>query len=167
MAPGWHVAAKLGTTMFDTSRTLSGNFEVESELYLFSSAAGAGVGIAVGGRELGGASPLYTAFLVGPDSRFRVVQQRGAASRVLLPWTANAAIARHPGGNNNVKQRLGVRADSVSVSFIANDRIVARLPRELIAPHGHVGLSVDAGSNAHIATLRLDGRNIAPETARP
>ena len=124
-----------------------------------------GLGIAVGGDSLTDGAPRYTAFIVGPDGRYRVTRREGTTVRDLVPWTAHAAIARHPSGEANVKLALAVVADGATVRFEVNGATVAELPRAAVQPDGVVGLRVDPGVNAHVATLALGERNVAPVLA--
>jgi hypothetical protein len=162
MPPGWHVTAGPGGVLYDPANGAAGSFRVASQLFLFSSTPAAGLGVVVGGEALDGRTPRYTAFIVGPDGRYRVTRREGATVRDLVPWTAHPAIARHPGGDENVKATLAVVADSAAVRFEVNGAVVTELPRAAVQPDGVVGLRVDPGVNAHVATLALGERNVAP-----
>ena len=65
----------------------------------------------------------------------------------------------------NVEERLAVEADDAGVRCIVNGQTVATLPRAEASFDGIVGLRVDPGANVHVATLVVDGRNVAPVPA--
>ena len=161
MAPGWHLVAGPGAVIYAPSGGTGGRFTVESETFLFSSAVGTGVGVALGIAP-SARMPDHTAFVVGPDGRFRVTRRDPIGERALVPWTAHAAVARHPGGRANVRQRLAVRVAGDSVRFDVNGQTVAALPRALVQPEGAVGLRVEPASDVHVGSLVLDGQNLAP-----
>jgi hypothetical protein len=165
MPPGWHVTAGPGGVLYDPANSAREGFRVSSELYLFSSTPATGVGVVVGGEALAGAAPRYTAFVVGPDGRYRVTRREGAEVRDLVPWTAHPAIAKHPGGEQNVREVLVVVGEGERVRFEVNGAVVTELPRAEVRPDGVVGLRVDGGVNAHVATLAIGERNVAPVAA--
>ncbi|MDF1503974.1 hypothetical protein [Roseisolibacter sp. H3M3-2] len=167
MPPGWHLTAEgSGGVLWDPAHAApAGAFVLESEQFLFSLRPGTGTGLLVGGRSLGAADARWTAFVVGPDARYRVLRHEGGATRELVPWTAHAAIPPHEVGKPNVKLVLGVAGDARVVRFTVNGAAVAELPRATVAPEGTIGLRVEPGANAHVATLTLDGKNVAPAGA--
>lgn len=162
MTPGWHVTADAGGVAYDTAHAVRGRVRVESQLFLFSKAPGAGAGVMLGGARDAAGTLRYTAFVVGPDGRFRITRHEGSAMRDLVPWTAHAAVTPHPGNQPNVRERLAVEADDAAVRFSVNGTVVATLPRASAEPDGVVGLRADPGANAHVATLVVNGRNVAP-----
>jgi hypothetical protein len=163
MPPGWHVTATAtGGVLWEPGRAAGRAFRLESEQYLFSLAPGAGTGLVVGGQALGGADARWTAFVVGPDGRYRVVRRDGATTRELVPWTAHAAIPPHEVGKPNVRLLMTVAAEGDAVRFLVNGAAVAELPRADVMPDGVVGFRLEPGANAHVATFTLDGKNVAP-----
>jgi hypothetical protein len=164
MRPGWHLTAGPAAVVYEPSGGSAGRFTVESEVVLFSAAPGTGAGIALGVAPAA-RLPDHTAFVVGPDGRFRVTRRDAVGDRPLVAWTAHPAVARHPGGRATVRERLAVRVAPDSVRFDVNGQQVAALPRAAVQPEGAVGLRVEPATNVHVATLVLDGRNLAPASA--
>ena len=166
MAPGWHATARAGTVAFDPENTWTGEDSLESVVYLFSSQPGTGAGIMLGGRDLGTSGAHYVSFIVGPDGRYQITRRNLGVTTALIPWQANAAVPRHPGGQGNMRAVLAVRADSANVRFEVNGIVVATLPKIAVNPAGLVGVRVERGTSAHIATLSIGGRNVAPVPAK-
>lgn len=166
MAPGWHAVAGTGMLAFDTTNSWSGDDSLESVLYLFSPAPGTGAGIMLGGRDLGTPAEHYVAFVVGPDGRYQIVRRNRGITTALIPWRAAASAPKHPGGTGNVRIVLGVRADSLNLNFTIDGFVVATLPKIAVQPAGTVGIRIERGTSAHIATLSIGERNVAPTPAR-
>lgn len=164
MAPGWHLTAGPGAVVYAPALGSAGQFSVDSEVILFSAEPGTGAGVALGVAPAA-RLPEHTAFVVGPDGRFRVTRRDVVGDRVLVPWTAHPAVTPHPGGRATVRERLSVRAYADSVRFLVNGQQVAALPRAAVQPAGAVGLRVEPATNVHVTTLALDGRNLAPVPA--
>lgn len=162
MAPGWHATARSASLACNPAVTWAATDSLESVVYLFSSEPGTGAGLLIGGQALGTAAARYVAFIVGPDGRYRITRRRADTTTDLVPWRASAAIPRHPGGQGNVRIVLAVHADSANVIFAVNDTVVATLPRIAADPVGAVGFRAERGTSAHIATLVIGGRNVAP-----
>lgn len=163
MAPGWHLNGGAGGVATHPDHVARGRDAavplVASELFLFARAPESGAGVAVGVRP-----DAWTALVVGPDGRFAILRRAGGAVRPLVPWTAHAAVARHPGGEgvSAVRERLAVTLVGDSVRFLVNDAAVATLPRAVVAPEGAVGLRAQPAANVHVATFLVDGWNVAP-----
>ena len=167
MAPGWHVTSRAGApaaVAFDPSLTGARTFRLESEVIFFG--AGAGAGLVIAGRGLETAAPRFVAFTVFPDGRFSVIRMAGAQREVLVMPTVDAAIAKHPGGNVQVKHLLQLEGDEKTVVFKVNGTAVSTLPRAVVDAGGTVGLRFEPGVNIHITSFVLDGRNVAPVPAR-
>ena len=167
MAPGWQVTAKATALAYDPANAWTGDDSVEAVVYLFSSAPGTGAGIMLGGNELGTGSAHYVTFEIGPDGRYRITRRSRGVTTELIPWRASDALPRHPGGQANIRAVLTVRADSLNLQFQVNGSVVATLPRSAVAPAGAVGFRVERGTSAHITTLSIGGRNVAPMPGRP
>ncbi|WP_284348964.1 hypothetical protein [Roseisolibacter agri] len=167
MPPGWHLTAPAtGGMVWDPAHVVRGTPRIESELFLFAKAPGTGTGLLVGGQALGESGARWTAFVAGPDGRFRVLRRDGTTVRELVPWTAHPAIPVRPADKPNVKLVLGVESAGEAVRFLVNGAAVAELPRTTVQPDGVVGFRLEPGTNTHVSTLRLDGRNVAPEPAK-
>lgn len=158
MPPGWHVTLPGSALLQHDGHEAVDS--VSSTFFLFSSTPGTGFGIAFGGAR------RHTAFVVGPDGRFRITRHGpSGGTRELRPWTEHAAIAKHPGGDANVRQTLTVAARGDETVFSVNGQEVARLPRAEAEVRGAAGFHAEGAVNVHAATLVLDGRNLAPEPA--
>ena len=169
MAPGWHVSTlpgAPGAITFDPANVGARTFQLESEMIFFGSASGAGAGLVIAGRGLDTPGPRFVAFTVYPDGRYAVIRMTGATRETLVIPTTDAAIARHPGGNVQVKHVLSLEGDDRTVTFKVNGTRVASLPRAVVDPGGVVGLRLEPGVNVHIATFLLDGKNAAPVPTR-
>ena len=156
MEPGWHVTTGPSAILYDPSRTATGAFRVESEIFLFPGARAEGFGVFVGGAALDGDAQRYTYFLLRRSGEFLIRRRDGAATRDLLPWTAHAAIPKHQLAEGTVKYVLGVDAsDAGQVHFTVNGERVASLPRADVAPDGVVGLRANHALDLHVASLAV------------
>lgn len=168
MPPGWHLtAAAVGGVVWDPAHVAGAATRVESELFLFAGAPETGTGLLVGGQALGEPGARWTAFVVGPDGRYRVLRRDGTAVRELVPWTAHPAITPRPADRPNVRLLLALEGAGEAVRFLVDGARVADLPRATVQPEGVVGFRLEPGANTHVSTLRLDGRNVAPEPTKP
>jgi hypothetical protein len=155
MPPGWHLTAGRGVILYNPAATAAGNFEVESEGFLFDpKGAESMYGLILGGRALDTDAPRYVAFEIGTmgDFALRTVEAYESTDLVtgthpaILPWT---------GEGPTVKNVLGLVADDTVVRFLVNGEVVAELPRADVDPRGIVGFRIDAGLNTHITTLDI------------
>ena len=166
MAPGWHVTAGPPAMLFDPRHAVSGPARTDSEFFLFTSTPGSGFGVLFGGRDLGSPNGRYAAVIVGPDGRYRVIKRDGATVRDLVPWTAHEAVAKHPGGEANVKQLVSITTDDRVVRVAINGMVVTELSRAAVQPDGIVGFAIDRGVNVHASTLVIGAKNVAPVRGR-
>lgn len=161
MPPGWHVTTGPGVIVFDARKRAEGRFVVEAEMFLFPGASQEGYGVFVGGADLEGGRPGYTAFVVRRDGSAAVVQRRAGADTLLLPWTRHEAVVAHP-GQGTTKNVLRIVADAATVTFLANDRELVTLPRSPLRLEGVIGLRVGAGVNVHASRFDLTYRLAPP-----
>ncbi|MGH9259171.1 MAG: hypothetical protein ACRD08_04615 [Acidimicrobiales bacterium] len=163
MPPGWHVTTGPGAVLFDARNRADGRFVVEAEMFLFPGTGQEGYGVFVGGADLEGGQPGYTAFVVRRDGSAAVVQRRAGADTLLAPWTRDEAVVAHP-GDGTAKNVLRIVADPATVTFLANDRELVKLPRAALRLDGVVGLRVGSALDVHTSRLDVTYR-LAP--ARP
>jgi hypothetical protein len=168
MAPGWHITTGPAVILYDPDLTASGNFRLESRIVLFPPGEHAeAFGLLLGGRDLQGPGQSYIYFVIRKDGRFLVKRREASGTRDLIAWTSHAAITPHPGGEGTVTNVLAVDAGESEVRFLVNGQQVASLPRATTPVDGVVGFRINHRLNLHVTTLTLNGRNVAPEPARP
>ncbi len=122
-----------------------------------------GYGLFIGGTDLEGAAPSYTAFLIRQDGRFAVLRRDGAQTRALVDWTEHAAIfkerkpdekdeardrraprGRRPdGGMAGLVNVLEIDAEKDTVRFLVNGAEVASLDAADVAASGLIGVRVE------------------------
>ncbi len=152
MAPGWHVTTGTGALLYHPDHQVKANFAVEAEVFLFPGKSQEEYGIFAGGRGFDATEmPAYIAFVARRDGQGAILRRGGPA---VVDWTANTAIAPHPGTDDTVKNVLRVDAGPVDVVFTANGKEVARIPRAGLALDGYVGFR--AGRNMNLHASRLD-----------
>jgi len=160
MPPGWHLTTGPAALLWDPAIEGRGRFVVETRMILFPEPSEAGYGVFVGGRDLDGEVPRYTAFLIRRDGSAAVVTRGREATDTLVRWTRHEAIRPH-GGSGTVENVLGVAADAATVIFTVNGDTVASLPRERVDPSGRLGFRIGESLNMHITTLDVTYR-LAP-----
>lgn len=161
MPPGWHVTTGPGAVLFDPRNRADGRYIVEAEMFLFPGTSQEGYGVFVGGADLEDGQPGYTAFVVRRDGSAAVVQRRAGTDTLLVPWTRHEAVVAHS-GDGTAKNILRVVAEPATVTFLANDRELARLARASLPLDGILGLRVGAGVNLHTSRLDLTHRLAPP-----
>lgn len=157
MSPGWHITTgSFAAILYQPATTATGRFKAETRIFLFAPGDHAeGYGMFIGGQHLDGAEQAYTYFLVRKDGRFMIRQRTGATTRDVVPWTANAAITAHPGGEGDVRNDLAVEAGADSVRFSVNGHVVHAASRQALPTDGQVGLRINHGLNVHVAKLEV------------
>ncbi len=156
MEPGWHITTGPATIMYDPSRVARGEYRVRSEIFLFPGDRREGFGLFIGGENLEAENQSYLYFLIRKDGRFLIKHRAGSETHVLTPWTEHAAIVKHPGSQENVKNVLEIIAGAEQVDFLVNGEKVASLPRGQLNADGIVGLRVNHGLNLHVTDLSVE-----------
>ncbi len=155
MPPGWHLTAGRGVILYNPAALVEGEFQVQSEGFLFDPKGASGsYGLILGGRALDSDAPRYVAFEIGSDGDFAVreveayesTELAGGSRPAILPWT---------GEEPTVKNVLGIEVSGATVRFLVNGDVAAELLRSAVDPDGIVGFRIDAGLNTHITTLDI------------
>jgi hypothetical protein len=162
MAPGWHITTGPGTLLFDPRIAASGNFRVETELFLFPNPSDQPVGVFVGGRGLDGplAGVQWFGVLVRRDGTAAVIHNHGTEHHPVTPYIRLDSLPPHP---ISTAQRITLAVDVQpdSVRFSVNRSPVGALPRGDLPLDGPFGFRVGRGQNLHV--IRLDyTRKLAP-----
>lgn len=158
MAPGWHVTSGPAAIVYEKGKSASGDFALESELFLFPGRRAEAFGVFVGGDDLEGDGQRYTYFVLRKTGEFLIRRREGAEVKDLVAWTADDAIPRHESEEGTVKYLLGVSAQGDVVRFTVNGAEVAALPRAVVMPDGAYGLRVNHMLNLHVTSLGLVAR---------
>jgi hypothetical protein len=153
MPPGWHITTGPGSLLYDPAHTALGRFAVSMDVFLFPKPSEEGYGLFVGGASLDGPAPSYVAFLVRRDGAATVERVSGGSRTTLVPWTPNAAVKPHPGGDESLLNTLRVSVEPDSVRFEANGSRVLAVPRGDLPLDGVFGFRVGPGVNLHISNL--------------
>lgn len=162
MAPGWHITTGPGTLLFDPAARASGNYRVETELFLFPNPSDQPVGLFVGGQGLDGplAGVQWFGVLVRRDGTAAVVHNHGTEHHPVTAYLRLDSLPPHP---ISTSQRVTLAADvrPDSVRFSVNHAQVGALPRGELPLDGPFGFRVGRGQNLHV--IRLDyTRRMAP-----
>jgi hypothetical protein len=168
MPPGWHVTTRPGVLLYHPDHRGHGLFSLESEIFLFPGESQEGYGLFVGGQEVEGegATPSYVAFVVRRDGAVAVVRHRGGTTEFVRPWTTNAAVVPHPGGDETAKNVLRLDVRPTAVELAVNGQAVLSVPRDEVATEGRFGFRLGANLNVHITTLDATYRLAPPRAPR-
>lgn len=162
MEPGWHITTGPAAILYDPSRSATGSYRVESEIFLFDPGQrNEAFGILIGGRNLGGSDLSYTYFLIRRTGEFLVKRRAGESTSAVTDWTASDAIvgwADRAEDDVTVRNVLAVEAGPDDVRFLVNDRELVRVPRTDIDADGVIGLRVNHALNLHVTSLDVTGR---------
>jgi hypothetical protein len=157
MRPGWHITTTPAVVLYRDHFGASGDFTIESELFLFPKGQGP-AGVIAGGAGLDGRTPRYIALLVRGDGQFTVEERTGDRARLVAEWAAAPSLARP--SETPARNVLRVRAIADEIVFEINDVKVASQPRSSLRIDGLVGLRAGPDANIHVTSLsiRLGGR---------
>ena len=159
MPPGWHVTTGPAGIFYHPDTTASGDFRVESTVFLFDpEGRSEGFGIFFGGTGLEGDDQAYTYLLVRQDGSVIVKRRDGRGTSTLLPWTKHEAVVTWAGrgeGAATAKNVLFVEAAGDEIVFGVNEAEVFRTAREGQHVDGVVGLRVNHGLNLHFSSLEV------------
>lgn len=163
MAPGWHVTTGLAAIFFHPDSTASGEYRLESQIFLFDpERRNEAYGILFGGIGLDGQDGRYSYFALRPNGDFIIERRTGAASTAVRDWTASDAIAAWPDpvpdGQSTVENRLAVDVGPRDITFSVNGAVVATLSRAELPTDGITGLRVNGELNLHVTTLAVTKR---------
>lgn len=156
MPPGWHVTSGPAGIYWGPETTMSGEFRVEMEVFLFDpQGRREAFGIFLGGRDLELPSQEYTYFLLRDGGQYIIKRRIGDEAPTIEPWTSHDAIKgyRDRGDDASVKNVLAVEAREDTVRFFVNDSEVSSVPRSDLAVDGIFGFRVNHGLNLHISRL--------------
>lgn len=164
MAPGWHITTRPGAVLFEPSYAGTGRFSVEAEMFLFPGTSQSGVGLLLGGQNLGTATPSYSAFLIRRDGSAAIERHEGDRRIVLAEWVRAGSIV--PGSPDSaVRNLLRVDVDGEVTRFHVNGVLVAEVGRPAPEFAGTVGLRVGADLDVHVTNLDLTLKLAQPRPA--
>ena len=126
-------------TFYNPAWTKTGNYKFSARLTQTKAASHpTSYGISFGGKDLAGAMQTYSYFLVRQTGEFYIANREGdARPAAVMPWTANAAVAKEAAGKQaNV---LGVEVAGDNVIFTVNGTEVARQPKAKLHVDGLMG----------------------------
>jgi hypothetical protein len=160
LPPGWSVRPDRGTpdqekvtvtgdvfhfvmgpagTFYNNSWTKSGDFKYSARLTQVKKASHpTSYGIVVGGRDIGGAMPVYTYFLVRQGGEYFIANWEGARPTTVTNWTAHPSIVKE-GADGKQANVLGVQVQGENVIFTVNGTEVTRLPKSRVHADGLIG----------------------------
>ncbi len=156
MWPGWHVTTGSAAVLYDGAVRAEGTYRVDAETFLFDPAdRNAGYGVFIGGADLEGDEPVYTAFLIRTSGDFMIAVRSGATTTPVVDWTPHASVLRYAdrGQAGTAKNVLAVDVQSDVVRFSVNGTEVSALPRARVGAEGAVGLRVGENVNLHLSSL--------------
>jgi len=162
MPPGWHITMGPGGLLYPTGRTATGNFTIESQIFLFPGTNQDEYGVFLGASSLDAtATPPYLAFVARRDGQAAVLRRAASGFEPVVAWTANDAVVPHPGGDATAKNILRVEVGAIDIVFSANGKEIAKVPRAGLSTDGAFGFRVGKDVNLHISTLDVTHR-LAP-----
>jgi hypothetical protein len=156
MPPGWHITTGPAAILYDPKQVASGQYRIESETFLFPGDHLEGFGVLFGGTDLDQDNQSYLYFLIRKDGRYTVRHRAGSETHTLVPWTENAAIVKHEGGEGTAQNVLAIAVGAEQVDFYVNESKVTSLPRAQLQVDGVVGFRVNHRLNVHITSLEVE-----------
>ena len=157
MPPGWHVTSGPASILYNPSQVASGEYKLESKIYLFPGQRREGFGVLFGGQGLDGPDQNYIYFLIRGDGSYLVKLRAGSEAQAVIPWTKHEAIVEHEGQEGAAENVLAVQCGSEMIDFFVNGEKVNSLPIGDLEVDGVVGLRVNHGLNLHVAELTITG----------
>jgi hypothetical protein len=155
MPPGWHITTGPAVITYDPAWQASGNYRVESEIFLFPGERREGFGLFVGGRDLDGPGLAYLYVLLRKDGAVLVKRREGGATETLVQWKGHPAIVQHTGQEGTAKNVLALDVAADSIRVIVNDQPVAAVARAALPTDGQVGLRVNHALNLHVTRVDI------------
>lgn len=155
MPPGWHITTTdRGVSLFPREpRTMSGNWGVEVEFYLFPNPSDQGVGVAL----IATTSPEHDGelrLLLRRDGQVSAEVMGPEGLVTLSPWTSDTAAAAHDGTEiKNYVLRVMHQGERMTVSV--NGREMLRVPIGPNVQTPYAGFRAGHGLNLHVARFDL------------
>jgi hypothetical protein len=130
-------------TFYNPAWTKTGNFKYSARVTQTKKASHpTSYGIAFGGKDLAGSMQTYSYFLVRQTGEFFIANRDGdARPTAVMPWTANAAIAKETAEGKQVNA-LGLEVSGDNVIFSVNGMEVSRQPKAKLHTDGLIGLRI-------------------------
>jgi hypothetical protein len=130
-------------TFYNPAWTKTGNFKFSARVSQVKKASHpTSYGLSFGGKDLAGPMQTYSYFLVRQTGEFYIANREGdARPTAVMPWTANAAIAKETAEGKQVNT-LGVEVSGDNVIFTVNGTEVARQPKAKLHTDGLIGLRI-------------------------
>lgn len=175
MPPGFHFTTTSSVLFYHPEATAAGEFDVESEGFLFRGESAHAYGLFIGGRNLERDDATWTSLEVAHDGTWVVRERRSGGENaghvvadLVGPEPGPVAV---PGEETTAKNVLAVSVGEENVVFRLNGETVATLPRADLAVEGVVGFRVGADLNLHLTTLTItsggETKAWAPTPAEP
>ncbi|MFV1987242.1 MAG: hypothetical protein ACC682_08165 [Gemmatimonadota bacterium] len=159
MPPGMHITTGPAAIFYDPARTASGEYTIESEVFLFDPGRrNEAFGIFIGGQDLDADSRAYTYFLIKRDGSVLVKRRDGGDTSTLLGWTkSDAVVTWEERGEEGptAKNVLGARVSGGQLTFSVNGVEVFSTSAEDQHVDGVVGFRVNHGLNLHFTSLEV------------
>jgi hypothetical protein len=158
MEPGWHITTGPAAIFYDPSRAASGEYRVETEIFLFDPGRRQreAFGVFIGGNDLAGEDQAYLYFLIRNDGNYLIKRRDGSETPTITPWTPHPAIVRHDGSAETAKNTLAIDVGAEQLDFYLNGEKVTSLPRSELGMDGIVGLRVNHSLNVHVSKLTVE-----------
>lgn len=157
MPPGWHITTGPACILYGPKQTASGRYRIQAETFLFDPGQRReGYGVFFGGENLESEGQSYFYFLLRRDGRFLIKRRDGAATTVLVDWTAHSAIVPFDASTKTTaKNVLAIEAGAEAVDFFVNGQKVTSLLRAQVRTDGVVGLRINHSVNVHVSELSV------------
>lgn len=162
MPPGWHITTGPGVLLYPTSNgEASGNFSIETDIFLFPESSAEEYGLFLGGRDVdGSATPAYVAFVLRADGHAAILRRAAGQTTALADWQRHDAIlVKHE--KETAKNVIRIDVDPVNLTMTVNGARVLSVPRAEVETDGRIGFRVGKDVNLHISTLNVT-RKLAP-----
>lgn len=158
MSPGMHITSGPAAIYWDSTNTVSGDFQVSSTIHLFDPGElREAFGVFFGGRNLNSEDQAYTYFLLRNGSQYLIKQRMGSETQTLVPWTQHDAINTYTDTTeSSVPNTLTVERTGGNLSFSVNGTEVHSMPADDIVTDGITGLRINHRLNVHVESFDIE-----------
>lgn len=158
ISPGMHITSGPAAIYWDSTNTISGDFQVSSTIHLFDPGElREAFGVFFGGRSLNSENQAYTYFLVRNGSQFLIKQRMGSETETLVPWTQDDAINAYTDTTeSSAPNTLTVERSGANLSFSVNGTEVHSMPTDNIVTDGITGLRINHRLNVHVESFDIE-----------
>jgi hypothetical protein len=137
----FHFTMGAAGTFYNNTWTKTGDYKYSARMKMTAPPThNTSYGIMIGGKDMTGANPVYTYFMVRSSGEYFIANQDGART-VITNWTKTPA-AKGLEITSPQADVLGVEVKGADVAFSLNGTEVAKLPKTQLHTDGLIGFRI-------------------------